>query len=92
MESTEDVYDRFDAFTAVVARRLQNLGHDPSVVLIACRTRLMLAAMTLPTGDPVAFVASMRASLQAPAPVEDLADHFIANWLTQIRIDQCRCA
>jgi hypothetical protein len=89
---TENLYDRFDSFTALVARRVEVLGRDPSAVLIVCRQRLILAAMTLPSGAPVAFMAHMRSALQTPAPLDQLADQFVIDWLAQIRIDERYCA
>jgi hypothetical protein len=89
---TENLYDRFDSFTSLVARRIEVLGRDPNAVLIVCRQRLILAAMTLPSGAPVAFMAYMRSALQTPTPLDQLADQFVTDWLAQIRIDERYCA
>jgi hypothetical protein len=88
-----DLYSRFDSLTGLVSQRLQGLGLDPNLILISCRTRLLIAAVTLADNPLRTFMMYTRASLQSPTPLEQLADDFIERWSHQAQLDERRaCA
>src|SRR5215467_4519280 len=84
MISPHELAQRYSAFVSTVSRRLETIGHDPSV-LISVPELYELAAVTLP-GEPVMFAMYVEAALENGRPIEQVADQFVAGWLRQLSI------
>ena len=83
-----ELMERFETFVALVRGRLEDLGVDPNTVLVVSREQLKLSAVAIPGTAAQPFTQYMRTALQATAPLEDVAEQFVASWLRQARTEQ----